>query len=170
MVRGARAGRVHWDAAVAQLRQLPAHVPVVVYMSGHVPAADVGFEFPGDGHHLDLGELRRTLQDLPAPRVALLLDCCHAAGVLPHGRARRNNKLFVLASSAVGERSYAWTGIGHSNMTAQLLPLLDDRADPCPTLDLDRVADRVCRDLRSHWDPQHPQIRKLAESFQLPYQ
>ncbi|NJL04803.1 MAG: caspase family protein [Chloroflexaceae bacterium] len=199
VLTNAQASRASVRAGLAQLAQDARTDPqatVVVYLSGH-GVATPHFAFLTHGYDLQNlpataiaeAELSAALRAIPAQRLLVLLDCCHAGGQVtlksPAGVALspalpatvltelgQGGGRVVLASSRQDERSYIMPGDPLSLFTKTLLEALAgygtaEQDGYARVLD---VAGYVARLVPSRYPQQHPIISAShADNFALAY-
>ncbi len=96
---GAEATAANIRAALGRLRRLPQEATVFVYFAGHgAKKGEDAYWVTQDSRADDLpataivdAEVRRLLGDVPAERILLMMDCCHAAGLVGEKGARADH-------------------------------------------------------------------------------
>ena len=186
-----RAGII--DALQALAAEAGSNDVVTLYFSGHgnmLPAApERRFLVPRDGNWLDGEQFTGLLEDIPAQRLLVLLDCCYAGGVhrergakAPEAKSvpvpfdvqqlrRQGAGTVVLSSSRADELS--WTGTHYSIFTQVVIDAL------CGVGAAHRDGYVRVTDLAMHvaqWvpamtdDKQHPQLHlKAADNYPVAY-
>ena len=166
----------------------------MIYFSGHglrKPAPSPAYYLIPhgykDGHEattaISGAEFSARIAAIPARKLIVFLDCCHAAGVpkapgfapapIPpdlEDQLGRGSGLVIVASSREDERSY--TGTPYSVFTTCLLEALDGKGSTDEYARVLNVVGHLLQAVPARQPNQHPMIKKmldLGENFPLCY-